>query len=96
MGDSRSPLRYVGNDGKNGYVGNDGENGYVGNDGGNGFEGNDGENGFVGNDEENDFKGMTGKVTSRERSGNTLLLPLPTKKRSLFQPHKKRPANAGL
>ena len=30
FGDSRSPLRYVGNDGKNGYVGNDGEGDFKG------------------------------------------------------------------
>lgn len=30
MGESRSPLRYIGNDGKNGFIGNDGEGGFEG------------------------------------------------------------------
>ena len=56
MGDSRSPLRYVGNDGKNGYVENDGEGDFKGMTekmvssgmtGKNGFEGNDGKHPFV-------------------------------------------------
>lgn len=55
MGDSRSPLRYIGNDGKNGFVGNDGKNG---------FEGNDGKCDFKGTTEKHLFVVLTNKKRS--------------------------------
>lgn len=70
MGDSRSPLRYIGNDGKNGFIGNDGEGG---------FEGTAGKMASSGMTGKMVSKGMTGNVTSKERQKNTFLLSSPIK-----------------